>query len=155
MHTQEMISTHPEVKGSVNAALIACVDACFDCAQTCIACADACLAEQSVAELRQCIRLNLDCADVCAATGALGSRRTGSNEVLKRTIETCAEACRACGEVRASCCSPCPLPDLRRGLPPVRGGMPQRRGVHHAGALPAARRSCLALGTRGEESVLE
>ena len=38
-----------------------------------------------VEQLRQCIRLNLDCADVCAATGAVASRRTGSNEsVIKR-----------------------------------------------------------------------
>jgi hypothetical protein len=45
------------------------------------------------------MRLSLDCADVCSATGALGSRWTGSNElVLKRMIETCAEACRVCRE---------------------------------------------------------
>jgi hypothetical protein len=50
-------------------------------------------------QLRQCIRLNLDCADVCAATGALGSRRTGANEAtLRQLIEVCAVACRACGE---------------------------------------------------------
>jgi hypothetical protein len=52
-----------------------------------------------VKELLQCIRLNQDCADVCIATGALASRRTGTNEaLLKRMIETCAEACRLCGD---------------------------------------------------------
>jgi hypothetical protein len=51
-----------------------------------------------VKDLLQCIRLNLDCTDVCTATGRLASRRTGTNEaLLKRMIETCAEACRLCG----------------------------------------------------------
>lgn len=99
MHTHQMISTHPDVKGSVNDALIRCIEECHACAQTCISCADACLAEQMVDQLRQCIRLNLDCADVCAATGNLASRRTGSNqELLRQMIQTCAEACRICGE---------------------------------------------------------
>ena len=57
------------------------------------------IAERMVAELRQCIRLNLDCSYVCLATGALASRRTGSNEaLLRRMLEVCAEACRLCGE---------------------------------------------------------
>jgi hypothetical protein len=99
MHVQEMIRTHPDVKGNTNDALLRCIEACFDCAQTCIACADACLAEDMVKQLAQCIRLNLDCADVCVATGAVASRRTGSNEqVIRQMLETCASACRLCGE---------------------------------------------------------
>lgn len=99
MHVQEMISTHPRVKGNTNDALLDCVEQCYDCSQTCTACADACLGEPSVAELTQCIRLNLDCADVCAVTGALASRRTGSNDqVLARQIEACALACRLCAD---------------------------------------------------------
>lgn len=99
MHAQQMISTHPHVRGDTNDMLVRCVEACFDCAQTCIACADACLGENSVQQLAQCIRLNNDCADVCHATGALASRRTGSNEQLLRTmLDACAMACRLCGE---------------------------------------------------------
>jgi hypothetical protein len=99
MHAHQMISTHPEVRGSTNDALIRCIEACYDCAQVCTSCADACLAEDMVTELRQCIRLNMDCADICAATGSIGTRRTGSNEaLLKRMLETCAEACRLCGD---------------------------------------------------------
>jgi hypothetical protein len=99
MHVEEMIRTHPQVRGSTNDALIRCIELCYDCAQTCTVCADACLAEDEVKELAQCIRLNHDCADVCAATGSLGSRRTGSNElVLRSMLEACAQACRLCGE---------------------------------------------------------
>ncbi|MBV9563554.1 MAG: four-helix bundle copper-binding protein [Bradyrhizobium sp.] len=97
MHVREMISAHPDVKGRISEALIGCIEACYDCAQTCTACADACLAEADVIELRQCIRLDLDCADICAMTGALASRRSGSNhEVLRAAIELCALACRQC-----------------------------------------------------------
>jgi hypothetical protein len=52
-----------------------------------------------VAQLRQCIRLNLDCADVCEATGRLASRQTGTNEtVLRAMLKTCEEACARCAE---------------------------------------------------------
>lgn len=101
--TREMIATHPDVRGNVNDALIACIDACYACAEACTSCADACLAEEMVKELRQCIRLNLDCADICAATASLATRRTGSNEeVIRKTLEACATACRACGDECAS-----------------------------------------------------
>jgi hypothetical protein len=97
MHVREIISAHPDVKGSVSEPLIACIEACYASAQACTACADACIAEEDFAELRQCVRLDLDCADVCAATGPVASRRAGSNqEVLRAMIETCALACRVC-----------------------------------------------------------
>ncbi|HWX51118.1 MAG TPA: four-helix bundle copper-binding protein [Roseomonas sp.] len=99
MRAQEMIRTHPQVKGNVNDALIRCIEECYSCAQTCIACADACLGEQMVQQLAQCVRLDLDCADVCVATGALATRRTGSNEALLRQMLTiCETACRTCAE---------------------------------------------------------
>jgi hypothetical protein len=98
MQAKEMIATHPDVKGHVNPALIAAIEASYACAQACTSCADACLAEEMVAQLRQCIRYNLDCADVCAITGTLGSRRTGSNEdVIRRMLDACIVACRLCG----------------------------------------------------------
>ena len=99
MNVQPMISSHPNVRGNTSPALIRCIEECFSCAQVCISCADACVAEPMVQQLKQCIRLDLDCADLCAATGALASRRTGSNEpVLRATLDLCALACRACGQ---------------------------------------------------------
>ncbi len=99
MHVQEIVSTHPHVKGNTNDALLSCIEQCYSCAQTCTSCADACLGEKSVAELTQCVRLNLDCADVCLATGSVSTRRTGSNEqVIARQLDACALACRLCGE---------------------------------------------------------
>jgi hypothetical protein len=98
MHTEEMIATHPDVRGNVNHALVAAIDDLYDCAQACTSCADGCLAEPHLADLRQCIRLNLDCADVCLATATLANRRTGSNEeVIRRMLDACIAACRTCG----------------------------------------------------------
>lgn len=99
MRTKEMIATHPDVKGNTNQALLQFIDAGYECAQTCTSCADACLAEPMVDELRQCIRLNLDCAEVCVATATVANRRTGSNEaVIRQLLEVCATACRLCAE---------------------------------------------------------
>lgn len=99
MHAQEMISSHPQVRGNTNDVLIRAVEETFACAQTCIACADACLGEDMVADLTECIRLNLDCADVCITTGKTATRRTGSNEgVIVAMLDACAVACARCAE---------------------------------------------------------
>lgn len=99
MHARQIIASHPDLQGNVNEALIRCLEECYSCAQTCTTCADACLGEEMVAQLRQCIRLNLDCADLCLAAGSLGSRRTGSDEQgLVAALEACGIACGLCAE---------------------------------------------------------
>jgi hypothetical protein len=99
MRTKEMIATHPDVRGKVNEALVAAIDAAAACAQACTSCADACLAEETVVQLRQCIRLNLDCADICEALARVASRRAGSNEdVIRKMLDTCVAACRRCAD---------------------------------------------------------
>jgi hypothetical protein len=99
MQVQQMISTHPDVRGSTNDALIRCIEECYSCAQICTSCADACLAEAEVRDLTQCIRLDLDCADICNITGRIATRRTGSDEeVIRRMLDVCAVSCRLCGE---------------------------------------------------------
>lgn len=99
MSIETMISSHPHVRGNANQALIAAIEECLACAQTCAICADACLGEPMVADLTQCIRLDLDCADLCFATARIAARRTGSNEiVIRASLEACAQACRLCAE---------------------------------------------------------
>ena len=62
MSLEKMISLHPEV-GAVNEDLVKAARHAM------LSCADACLAEQM--DMRQCIRVCLDCADVCAAASRL------------------------------------------------------------------------------------
>jgi len=98
-HAREMLATSPRQPLFDRDALTRSIDACFDCAQVCTACADACLGEEMVAELRRCIRLDLDCADVCEVTGWALSRQTETDEqALRRLLEACADSCRACAE---------------------------------------------------------
>ncbi|PZR52982.1 four-helix bundle copper-binding protein [Xylanimonas oleitrophica] len=79
--------------------LAAAVDAAVACAQACTACADACLAEDMVADLRRCVRNDLDCADVCDTTARVLSRQTGDDGGVRRAVlEACITACRACGD---------------------------------------------------------
>ena len=50
-------------------------------------------------ELRRCITTNLDCADVCAATGRVLTRRTETDPALVRSlVEACRAACAACAD---------------------------------------------------------
>ncbi len=99
MHVQDMLRTHPLAGDSSLQTLVDCVSACYACAQSCTSCADACLSEEDVAEMRRCIRLNLDCADVCAATGAVATRLTErQSTALAAQLRACVEACRVCAE---------------------------------------------------------
>ncbi|MBA4803875.1 MAG: four-helix bundle copper-binding protein [Brevundimonas sp.] len=97
MRAEQMIASHPHVRGEVNTALARCVEACFDCAQVCASCADACLGEEMVAELVQCIRLNMDCADVCLTTGLIATRRSGGDvPLIEAQLRACELACARC-----------------------------------------------------------
>jgi hypothetical protein len=50
-----------------------------------------------VAELTKCIRLDLDCADVCTATLRVASRQTEYDaNVTGPLLQACAAACRRC-----------------------------------------------------------
>ncbi|MCV7578587.1 four-helix bundle copper-binding protein [Micrococcus luteus] len=103
-HVSAMLETHPKDLGGVDRRTLAeCIEACLACAQTCTACADACLSEDMVAEMRRCIRLNLDCADVCGTTAAVLTRQTGEDaSTVRALLEACRTACRACGDECAS-----------------------------------------------------
>jgi hypothetical protein len=72
------------------------VEACFEAEVACVACADACLSEATVAELRRCIRSNLDTADIAGATARMLARRLDDARLLRAQVEACARAFAAC-----------------------------------------------------------
>lgn len=124
-YAEPMLETHPWEGNVDRRALAECIEACFECAQSCTSCADACLSEEQVGELRKCIRLNLDCTDVCDAAGRVLTRQTEydaptSKALLQACRETCAtcaeeceqhaemhEHCRVCAEACRRCASSC------------------------------------------------
>lgn len=92
-----MFRSHPEQPSHADA-ISRCIEACFACVETCTACADACLAEKHVERLITCIRLNHDCAAVCAATGSVLSRanKVGHRQLLEAQLTTCIAFARTC-----------------------------------------------------------
>lgn len=99
MKTAEMMNTYPAEINLDRDLLARTVDTLVACAQACTACADACLSEEMVAELRKCIRTNLDCADICSTTARVLSRHTGYDANLTRAqVQACAQACKSCSD---------------------------------------------------------
>jgi hypothetical protein len=92
-----MLRSHP-VKPAHTAEISHAIDACFNCVEICTACADACMSEGDIQRLIGCIRLNLDCVAVCAATGSILSRsnKAGHRQLLEAQLTTCIAFCRAC-----------------------------------------------------------
>lgn len=96
--TASMLKTHPSPSGSVDK-LAACIDACRACLVSCNACADACLAGPDPKKMAHCIRTDLDCAAICAATVAVLCRQTEpSGALLRAQVQAMVAACKACGE---------------------------------------------------------
>ena len=99
---EDVISERPDGAGTDLLAVSTCVIACFDCVQVCNACADACLSEDMLGDMVECIRMDLNCADICAATGATvartGTRYGGYDGSTATLLRACAAACHRCAE---------------------------------------------------------
>ena len=96
---RRMLETHPEPAGSNGEAARRCIEACAECAQTCAVCADACLGEPNVRELIACVRLTLDCADICHVTGLLMARPSHRDApALRSQLQACTDICHACAD---------------------------------------------------------
>jgi hypothetical protein len=97
--SKEMLEAHPWPAQIDRDVLVRCIDECSACETSCTACADASLAEGDVADMRKCIRLCLDCADVCTATLRVVSRQTDYDaNVTRPQLQACVAACRSCGD---------------------------------------------------------
>jgi uncharacterized membrane protein len=73
------------------------IAACLECQVICQMSADACANEADGTQLTRCLRLSLDCADLCVAVVRLLSR-SGNTDVtaLRALLEACASSCSAC-----------------------------------------------------------
>ena len=98
-YARQMLDTYPRTV-DLNADLLAAtIDALSDCTQACIADTDADLSEQNLAEMVRCIRLCLDCTDVCTATAGVISRLAEYDPTTTMPLlEACAAICKSCGD---------------------------------------------------------
>ena len=98
-YARPMLDTYSRTVNVDADLLAAVIDALSDCAQACDADTAADLSEQNVAEMVACIRLCLDCADICIATARVTSRQTDYDaSVTRPLLEACAAICRSCGD---------------------------------------------------------
>jgi len=98
-NTREMLEASPIAVPLDVGEVAAVIDACSSCVQACTSCADADLAEQEVHELRTCVALCLNCADLCDLTARLLSRSAHWDNVLVHPVlQACRRACTTSAE---------------------------------------------------------
>jgi len=98
-YARQMLDTYAR-DINVDAGLLAgTIDALNDCTQACIADTDADLSERNVAELVKCIRLCLECTEICSATaGVVSSQAEYDTKVTAPLLEACVAICKSCGD---------------------------------------------------------
>ena len=98
-YAKPLLNSYPRTFNVDAGVLAATIDALNDCAQACTADADDDLSEQNVTEMVKCIRLCLDCADICGATAAVISRLTDYDaDVIRPLLDACVAICKSCGD---------------------------------------------------------
>ncbi len=97
-YARQMLDTYQRTVNLDPGLLAAAIDAAGDCAQACTADNDADLSEANLADMVRCIRLCLNCTDVCAATAAVLSRPAEFDPELTRPLlQACVAICISCG----------------------------------------------------------
>jgi hypothetical protein len=82
-----------------DALLTASIGALKECIDACATDSEDDLGEPGVGEMVKCIRLCLNCNDVCSATvGVLRRRSVNDANVSVPLVEACVAICRRCGE---------------------------------------------------------
>ncbi len=71
------------------------IDVLNNCATECSHCAMGCLDEEDVKMLIVCVKLNIDCAEVCRLAASLLSRGSAHGVHL---LHECAELCEKCAD---------------------------------------------------------
>jgi len=96
------------------------IDQLYFCAAQCTRCYDACNIEKNKENLKKCLMLDQDCADICRLTGQLYERNSESVDAFLnlcgKICERCAaecekhadlEHCKKCADVCRKCAKMC------------------------------------------------
>jgi hypothetical protein len=98
-YARQLLDTYPTTYGVDDDVLAAAIDALTDCTQACTADVSADLSEPQLTEMVTCIRLCLDCADICAASAGVVSRQAAYDPaVVRPLLEACVASCSSCGD---------------------------------------------------------
>ena len=95
-YARQMLDTYSRTFNVDADVLAAAIDALGDCVQACNADNAADLGEPNVTEMVTCIRLCLDCVDICSATAGVISRQTEYDaNVTRPLLDACAATCKS------------------------------------------------------------
>ena len=72
-----------------------CIEACYLCATACDNCAASCLDEENLEMMREWIKLDMQCANICRLAAQFMTLNSGSAQDLCRL---CADVCQKCGD---------------------------------------------------------
>jgi len=72
-----------------------CIEACYLCAAACDHCAASCLEEENLDMMRNCIRMDMQCASICRAAAQFMAL---NSESAKTLCKLCADICQQCGD---------------------------------------------------------
>src|SRR5690349_6792144 len=98
-YARQILDTYSQPLAVDAGLLAAAIEAASDCAQACAADTDADLSEQNLAEMVTCIRLCLDCTDICAATvGVLSRPAEHDLSATRLLLGACVAICQSCGD---------------------------------------------------------
>ena len=98
-YARRMLAIQPAGFNADDGVLAATIDALSDCAQACTADVDADLSEHNVTDMITCIRLCLNCTDVCTAAVSVISRPAIADaSVARPLLQACVAICKACGD---------------------------------------------------------
>jgi len=104
-YARPMLDTYPHPDDLDADVLAATIDALSDCIQACDADTAADLSEQSVAEMIRCIRLCLDCIDVCTATAGAAATSASGTPAITRTVGSAPRPADAASRPAGTCCT--------------------------------------------------
>jgi len=94
---RQMLKSHPHPVSSAGKEALRTIVEATECSLVCTTCADACLAQDAAAELADCIRLDLECAEICRLVARLLARPGRQDrDSLERALNACTQACLAC-----------------------------------------------------------
>ncbi|QGU09841.1 four-helix bundle copper-binding protein [Leclercia sp. J807] len=72
-----------------------CIESCYLCAAACDHCAASCLEEGNLDMMRECIKLDMQCANICRLAAQFMTLNSDSSQALCRL---CADVCQKCGD---------------------------------------------------------
>jgi len=84
------------------------IQALTECAAACNHCASACLDQEDVEMMAECIKLDIDCAEICSLLAAFIARNSDyANDLLEPCITICNACAGECAQHKNDHCKSC------------------------------------------------